>query len=238
MRVTVAILADSHGYPLPTTLLRMLREVQPAAIIHAGDVAREKGGESATDFLGKLRSIASTTAVAGNTDRKAKNKERLRDFETVHVGNVRLVVHHGDTIVRGQALQHPQLRPADGWRRGRDVIVSGHSHAAHWFRDDASGVHFLNPGSTMQRRGFDVKRLRETPYQAALLRWPATAADEPPDFEVSYLRWLATDMRSGVDEVTEVPFEEEGVEGKGRPPQPESSYAGPRSGKRKRELDS
>ena len=170
----VAVLSDSHGYALPPALLDAFKKHQVEACLHAGDLAGA-GGESAAQLLREMQAVARTTAVMGNTDKKADNPENLPAKACVSVGAVRFFLHHGDRYERvGIASETPETRtevldalePDDGWRPGFDVVVSGHSHKAHWFVDEQSGVAFLNPGATTRKRF-----LGETPRQAALVQW-------------------------------------------------------------------
>lgn len=89
-------------------------------------------------MLDELARLAPLTAVRGNND-TGPWAERLRDFESVKLGEVLVCVIHD------LAQLHIDPQPA-----GIRVVVSGHSHRP--MVEERAGVLFVNPGSAGPRR--------------------------------------------------------------------------------------
>ena len=131
--MVIGVVADTHSHPHPGTL-EHLREIQPEAILHAGDI-----GDLAV--LDQLREIAPVHAVRGNID-----KHQLPDDLTVELGPLRIFMTH-------IAVYGPHLR-ADVAKKARaakaSLVVCGHSHVP--FISDQKGLTVFNPGSCGPRR--------------------------------------------------------------------------------------
>ena len=125
-KVRLGVLSDTHGR-LHEDVLRHFDGVDH--IIHAGDV-----GE--TDILESLKSVATVTAVAGNSD-GLYVRSMLPDEAAGEVGGIRFLVGHRRTYL--------MERHGDPASEGYDLVVCGHTHAA--FADWHDGVLYLNPGS-------------------------------------------------------------------------------------------
>jgi putative phosphoesterase len=125
-RVRIGVLSDTHGW-LDPLVVRHFSGVDH--IIHAGDV----GARGVLEGLGR---IAGVTAVAGNVDANEAGI-RLPAEAAGEVGGVRFLVAHDQRRI----LQ----RHSDPAREGFDLVVSGHTHAAH--ADWLDGVLYLNPGA-------------------------------------------------------------------------------------------
>lgn len=120
-----------------------LRERQPDAILHAGDI----GALTVLDELGK---IAPTLAVRGNIDVIASE---LADELTIDIRDEA----HAETLFKIYlvhiAVYGPKLR-ADIAARAREVgasiVICGHSHVPFIGRD--KGLSVMNPGSIGPQR--------------------------------------------------------------------------------------
>jgi putative phosphoesterase len=152
--VIVGILSDTHGI-LEHAVKSAFKDA--GHILHAGDVvdAVSQKRLSLTSLLSSLREIAPTTAVRGNTDDKYAAGHGLPATAVLELAGVRFHMHHGDSMSDEDAIE--QLRPASGWRKSGDVIISGHSHKAKLYRHVGTGVVFLNPGSCGPKR-FNLPR--------------------------------------------------------------------------------
>ncbi len=125
MTLRIGLISDTHDHFDPN-LPRLFRGV--THIIHAGDIGQPT-------ILDALELIAPVTAVLGNNDYAL----RLRLFEFVRLGPVRILVHH---------IVNPQL-PSEAVRQRLlqdrpDVVVCGHTH-----KPAAAVIGrtlFLNPG--------------------------------------------------------------------------------------------
>ncbi len=124
----VGLIADTHG---------LLREQAVAAlrgselILHAGDV----GGP---ELLERLRDLAPTLCVRGNTDRGEWARKAPQTL-THEVGGVKLFMLHD--------LGALDFSPEEA---GFGVVVSGHSHVPKVF--ERAGALYVNPGSAGRRR--------------------------------------------------------------------------------------
>jgi putative phosphoesterase len=136
----VAVVADTHSRPHPMTATR-LAELEPAAILHAGDIGD-------LDVLEQLSKLAPVIAVRGNIDERAPD---LPDSVTIDIragGETALklllmhIAVHGPKI-RGDAAQLAA-------KQGAALIVCGHSHVPFIGRD--RGMMVFNPGSIGPRR--------------------------------------------------------------------------------------
>lgn len=119
----IGVIADTHG-TADECLLEALRGCDH--IVHAGDVGQ--------GVLERLASIAPTTAVRGNTDRKGEAM-RLPTVAWLACEGFRIAVVHRE-----------EDAPHDGW----DILVVGHTHRAReeW---QQNGRLVLNPGAAGHR---------------------------------------------------------------------------------------
>jgi putative phosphoesterase len=133
--VTLAAVADTHSYPHDLTAKR-LREIQPSAILHGGDI-----GDLAV--LEKLEEIAPVYAVRGNIDTRARD---LPDVLTIEVGALKILMTH--IAVYGPRLRSEVARMAKA--ASASLVVCGHSHVP--FIGIDHGITVFNPGSIGPRR--------------------------------------------------------------------------------------
>jgi putative phosphoesterase len=136
----LAVVADTHSRLHPDAADR-IRELAPAAILHAGDIGDRK-------VLDALAKVAPVIAVRGNIDERATD---LPDSVSIDVRA------GGDTVLTlllmHIAVHGPKIR-ADAARLATShdarLIVCGHSHVPFVGRD--RGLTVFNPGSIGPRR--------------------------------------------------------------------------------------
>lgn len=124
----IGVISDTHGLVRPEAL-EILKKSE--LIIHAGDI-----GEP--DVLEKLRTIAPTVAVRGNTD-KGQWAQALPKFEIIEFEHIFIYVIH----------DYKQFE-IDPVAAGFSAVISGHSHQPSI--RNRKGVLLLNPGSAGPRR--------------------------------------------------------------------------------------
>ena len=124
----IGLISDTHGLLRPQAKAFLDGS---DFIVHAGDICDPL-------ILDELAEMAPLIAVRGNND-KGPWAERLRETETLQVGEVRIHVIHD--------LKQLDLDPA---AEGIRVVVSGHSHKP--LVSERSGVLYVNPGSAGRRR--------------------------------------------------------------------------------------
>lgn len=135
----LAVVADTHSKPHPATRER-LTELQPNAILHAGDI-----GELAV--LDELQEVAPVLAVRGNIDRPSQVPElRLIELRRGEELALRILLVH--IAVYGPKLRAEVARAAQ--REAASLVVCGHSHVPFIGRD--RGLSVFNPGSIGPRR--------------------------------------------------------------------------------------
>lgn len=137
-----ALIADTHVFEqgsktLSPHVLDIFRRMEPAAIIHAGDIACQI-------VLDQLGVIAPVIAVRGNNDLGVFS-DRLPDTAEITCGSrmIRVIHGHGGRSAKAVAAENAP---------GADCLVYGHSHIP-----DASRVGdtlVVNPGSANDRRGW------------------------------------------------------------------------------------
>ena len=133
----IGLISDTHDF-LDPKIPDLFRGVKH--ILHAGDIG-------APMILHELESIASVTAVGGNTDDPSF---RYRDTQILELAGRRFLLHH---IVNPRALADDlKARIA---RTRPDVVLFGHTHQP--FNETIDGVWFLNPGYAGRQR-FDLPR--------------------------------------------------------------------------------
>jgi putative phosphoesterase len=132
--------ADTHSKPHPATQQR-LAELQPDAILHAGDI-----GDLAV--LDQLAQVAPVLAVRGNIDAQVDDvpEQLIVELVSDDVMKLRLLLVH--IAVYGPKLRAEVARRASSERAG--LVVCGHSHVPFIGRD--RGVSMFNPGSIGPRR--------------------------------------------------------------------------------------
>jgi putative phosphoesterase len=126
--VIVGVISDTHGLLRPEAVDALRGS---ALIVHAGDVGDAQ-------LLERLRDIAPTFAVRGNTDH-GEWARTLPSTEVVPVGDVRFYVLHD--------LSRLGLDPKAA---GFAAVIAGHTHRPGAERRE--GVLYLNPGSAGPRR--------------------------------------------------------------------------------------
>jgi putative phosphoesterase len=124
----IGLISDTHGLLRPQAKAFLDGS---DFIVHAGDICDSL-------ILDELAAMAPLTAVRGNND-KGPWAERLRESETLQVGEVRIHVIHD--------LKQLDLDPGAA---GVRVVVSGHSHKP--LVSERGGVLYVNPGSAGRRR--------------------------------------------------------------------------------------
>ncbi len=127
-RHIIGVISDTHGL-IRSEALEILKKSE--LIIHAGDIGKP-------DVLEKLRTIARTVAVRGNTD-KGEWAQSLPKFEIIEFEHIFIYVIHD--------FKEFDIDPVTA---GFSAIISGHSHQPS-IRSH-KGVLLLNPGSAGPRR--------------------------------------------------------------------------------------
>jgi putative phosphoesterase len=126
--MVIGVISDTHGLLRPKALEALRGS---AHIIHAGDVG-------APEILERLSAIAPVTAVRGNVDRGAPDRN-LPESNSLEVGGISIYVLHD--------LAQLDLKPKAA---GFSVVVSGHTHVPK--QETRDGVLYFNPGSAGSRR--------------------------------------------------------------------------------------
>jgi putative phosphoesterase len=153
----VGLIADTHAQLHPN-LASAFRGVD--AILHAGDVGSEA-------VLAQLAALAPVTAIHGNADPPALQRE-LPARRVVRLAGTRVLLVH-----QAQAGRHwlPEVRELIAAEHP-EVVVFGHSHLQYVARHD--GTLFVNPGGGGRRR-FRLRRsvaiLRLEPQPNARIVW-------------------------------------------------------------------
>ena len=124
--ISIGVISDTHALLRPE-VVEALEGCE--LILHAGDVG-------SAEVLSGLRRVAPVIAVRGNNDR-GNWANKLRESETVEVGQVRILLQHEAKKI---AVDTKQFR----------VVITGHSHKPSAVEND--GVLYLNPGSAGPRR--------------------------------------------------------------------------------------
>jgi putative phosphoesterase len=134
-RARYAVVADTHSEP-HANVPRLLRELAPDAILHAGDIGD-------LGVLEELAKVAPVFAVRGNIDTRARG---LPDALVLDAGALRvLLLHIG---VAGPRLRADAAKLARAERA--QLVVCGHSHVP--FIGGERGLTVFNPGSIGPRR--------------------------------------------------------------------------------------
>lgn len=139
-RLRLALVADTHSRPHPE-VARLLTELAPHAILHAGDIGD-------LEVLDELATIAPVIAVRGNID---ASDGPVPDARTITLGPeeaplaVALLLH---IAVAGPRVRADAARLAQ--REGANLVFCGHSHVPFLARD--RGLVVFNPGSIGPRR--------------------------------------------------------------------------------------
>ena len=136
----LVVVSDTHSEPHPAVGAR-LKELGPAAILHAGDIG-------ALSVLDALAAYAPVLAVRGNIDGYTPEvpEQRVIDVEGAWGGTLRLFLVH--IAVYGPKLRGEIARAAHAV--GAQVVVCGHSHVPFIGAD--KGLTVFNPGSIGPRR--------------------------------------------------------------------------------------
>ena len=151
----IALVSDTH---IPTNLDRLpealLNQISGVdAILHAGDIV-------SASVLRALRSLAPTTAVAGNSD-PPEVASTLADQELLRLGGRTIGLKHGhqahgvQSHYIGQPYDSPEMEVffqlMTAQLPNAEIIVFGHFHrpvVKHW-----NDVLFINPGAVASPRG-------------------------------------------------------------------------------------
>lgn len=174
--VTLGVLADTHvpdrKQQLAPVVLRIFREANVSAILHAGDITSRR-------VLHTLENIAPVYAVRGNRDWVALGK---LPFECIlNIAGIRLALTHGhgrwweylrDRVVYLFAGYKPEIfqaRLLENYSSAQ-VIIFGHTHRAlnQW----VDGKLLFNPGTPHRLQ------TNQTPPSVGLLHIGATGAVE------------------------------------------------------------
>jgi len=134
--VNLAVVADTHGRPLPEAWVRRLREAD--LILHAGDLTTA----AALDELEALG--PPVAAVHGNVD-SAEVRARLPERLIVEAVGARIGMVHDAGPAKGRLARMRRAFP------DCRAVVFGHSHIPLHERDD-DGFQIFNPGSATTRR--------------------------------------------------------------------------------------
>ncbi len=151
----IGLVSDTHIPTqldrLPAALLEHLAGVD--AILHAGDIISQR-------VLDTLRTIAPTTAVAGNVDPPELTKS-LADRQLLSLGGHTIGLKHGhqphgvQSHYIGQSYESPAMdvfyQLMSSQLPGADIIVFGHFHkpvVKEW-----KGIMFINPGAVVPTHG-------------------------------------------------------------------------------------
>ncbi len=123
----IGVISDTHGL-LRDVVFSLFRGVD--LIVHAGDIG-------SMDVITRLRSIAKTVAVLGNTDSDHQLVQELKDSELVHLDGKALYVLHNINGINVDLS-------------GIDIIVHGHTHRPEI--NQQGRVLYFNPGSAGPKR--------------------------------------------------------------------------------------
>ena len=151
----IALVSDTH---IPTSLAKLpdelLRQIEGVdAILHAGDIV-------SASVLKMLRSIAPTTAVAGNSD-PPDVASTLADREIIQLEGRTIGLKHGhqphgvQSHYIGQPYDAPEMEVFFQLMSAQlpeaEIIVFGHFHrpVIRQWRD----ILFINPGAVASPRG-------------------------------------------------------------------------------------
>lgn len=136
----IGLISDTHLFPaskpLPSIVFRTFEPCD--MILHAGDIL-------CFDVLDSLSKVSKTIAVAGNND-PDELQSLLGLKHIIQVNGKRICLTHGHDGY-GSAVQNIKRLAA---KTDADIFVFGHSHEPIHVQEN--GIHFINPGSAVQRR--------------------------------------------------------------------------------------
>lgn len=136
----IGLISDTHllpsSKPLPDIVFKSFENCD--LILHAGDIL-------CSDVLDSLAGLATVEAVAGNNDPDDLHR-LLGEKKIIQANGKRICLAHGHDGY-GSAVQNIKRLSA---RTDADVFVFGHSHEPIHLQKN--GLHFINPGSAVQRR--------------------------------------------------------------------------------------
>ena len=136
----LAVVADTHSHPHPNTP-RLLAELAPDAILHAGDIGN-------LQVLDQLTEIARVIAVRGNIDERANHMPDVIGLDVLSGDSRALTLLLLHIAVYGAKIRADAAQLAH--ERGARLIVCGHSHVPFIGKD--RGLTVFNPGSIGPRR--------------------------------------------------------------------------------------
>lgn len=125
----IGVISDTHGL-FRDVISDLFMSVD--MIIHAGDIG-------SMDVISRLRAIAKTVAVIGNTDTDYLIKKEFNRTEYIQLYGMALYVIHDATKI------DIDLRSA-----GIDVLIHGHTHRQEI--NHRGGLLYFNPGSAGHKR--------------------------------------------------------------------------------------
>jgi uncharacterized protein len=135
-----AVVADTHSKPHPATEQR-IRELQPDAILHAGDIGD-------LEVLDRLAEFGPVFAVRGNIDAQTSKVPDVVTLEVMDGESMKLRLLLLHIAVYGPKLRREVAQLATSERAS--LVVCGHSHVPFIGRD--RGLTLFNPGSIGPRR--------------------------------------------------------------------------------------
>lgn len=130
----IAIIGDFHipsrAEKIPETIYKKLKKEEPDQILCTGDIGSSK-------TKSKLKEIAETKIVKGNTDRESFPEEIQQEIQ----GNNILLIHGSQAVPRGNKDQLKYIAQ----EKGAEILVSGHTHTLN--TDMEEDILLINPGS-------------------------------------------------------------------------------------------
>jgi uncharacterized protein len=137
--VRLAAVPDTHSQPHPATATRLVAEIAPDAVLHAGDIGD-------LGVLEELARIAPVYAVRGKRRTRARDLLDALVLDIASAAPLRILLTH--IAVYGPKLRAPVARMAKA--EGATLVVFGRSHVP--FIGVNRGITMFNPGSIGPRR--------------------------------------------------------------------------------------
>jgi len=149
----ILVLSDSHGCVDP--MQQCVELVQPQAILHLGDCARD------ADRLGRLYPRIPLLGVPGNCDYAPAVPQSL----TLELDGVRIFVTHGHLYGVKRDLTALAGAAKDA---GARLALFGHTHIQHL--EERGGITLLNPGTAGRfgHSGYAVVEIKDGAFSCRL----------------------------------------------------------------------